>query len=618
MRFPPSFIERLRAHFLMSEVIGKRMPIKKHGREYHGLCPFHNEKTPSFTVNDEKGFFHCFGCGAHGDAIEFVRKFERLSYVETMESLAREAGIPLPEVSAEETRKAEVAKTLYDVMEAACQWYEKQLNSTSGAIAHDYVEKRGLKTDTLRTFRVGFAPDDRNALHQHLLKVGFSQALQMEAGLIIVPEQGGNPYDRFRGRIMFPIRNASGKVIAFGGRVMPGGPTNKNIPKYLNSPETPLFKKGEGLYNIDLAKKIARESNMTVVMEGYMDVVSTSQSGIGYAVATLGTAVTPEHLRLLWQLAREPIMCLDGDTAGQRAMMRAAEVALPLLKPGFSLRFAMLPKGEDPDTYVQKHGKASFEKILVTSKRLSQVLWETLSPQYNMSVPEGRAELENELKKLADAITDPTVRSHYSSYFRKLLWTKAPTPPKITQGKISQGKISQNKIPQERSRHVEQLVVQHQSTAVETLVQRLLTTIIQFPELLHRSNVEETLSRLDIRSKHLDTMRHALLSACAHIDVHDHAGFIVYLEKQTHTEMAGDKLKLPYSDNHTVHDALLLWTETLTVYQEEHLKFELKALEESMGKHMDEAALQRMIELQQAIRKAQSARTFAPAEVELN
>ncbi|MDE3016717.1 MAG: DNA primase, partial [Pseudomonadota bacterium] len=347
MRFPPSFIERLRSHFLMSEVVGRRVPLKKHGREYQALCPFHNEKSPSFTVNDEKGFYHCFGCGAHGDAIEFIRRFERLSYPETIETLAREAGIPLPEISPEQERKIEAEKTLYDVLEAACRWFEKQLLSPGGGIARDYLEKRGLKPETLRAFRIGYAPDGRAALYNHLLQAGFSRELQAEAGLIIIPEGGGDPYDRFRSRVIFPIRNAKGQAVAFGGRLI-ATDTGKNIPKYLNSPETPLFKKGEMLYNLDLARKPAREDNLAVVMEGYVDVVSVTQAGMPYALATLGTAVSPEHLRLLWQLAKEPVMCLDGDAAGKRAMLRAAEVALPLLKPGYSLRFALLPGGEDP------------------------------------------------------------------------------------------------------------------------------------------------------------------------------------------------------------------------------------------------------------------------------
>ena len=585
----------------MSEVVGRRVPIKKHGREYQGLCPFHNEKSPSFTVNDEKGFYHCFGCGAHGDAIEFIRKFERLSYVETMETLAREAGIPIPIASPEESRKAEVAKTLYDVMEAACQWFEKQLSASSGAIAHDYVENRGLKPETVRTFRIGFAPDERTALHQHLLKAGFAQGLQAEAGLIIVPEQG-NPYDRFRGRVMFPIRNPSGKIIAFGGRLLPSLSGNKNLPKYLNSPETPLFRKGEGLYNIDLVKKAARESNMAVVMEGYMDVVSTSQSGINYAVATLGTAVTPEHLRLLWQLAREPIMCLDGDAAGQRAMMRAAEVALPLLKPGYSLRFAVLPKGEDPDTYIQKHGKASFEKILVTSRRLSQVLWETMLPQYKVDLPEGRAALESALKQLADQIADQTVRSHYASYFRKLLWSKAPAAPKVVQ---------------ERSANVNQIIVQHPSATLDKLVRTMLRILLKFPTLLHKNHRDEIIAHLDVKDHGLGVLRNALLEAV----VEDEAAFVKQLRTQTSDDIVDsvlkEGLKLPYSDALSENDAAQLWNETLAAYQHEHQNLELKELENSLQRNWDENIYFKMAELKQAM-LARNPRTFAPADSDIS
>jgi len=599
MRFPPSLIERLRSHFLMSEVVGKRVPLKKHGREYQGLCPFHNEKTPSFTVNDEKGFYHCFGCGAHGDAIEFLRKYDRLSYPEAVETLARDAGIALPKPSEEEFRKVESDKTLYEVLDAACKWFEQQLSATSGMVARDYVEKRGLKPETIRNFRIGYAPDERNALYNHLLKAGFAQSLQAEAGLIGLTESS-TPYDRFRGRVMFPIRNSAGKVIAFGGRLLATTTVSKTLPKYLNSPETPVFKKGEILYNIDLAKKSAREGNMAVVMEGYMDVVSTTQAGISYAMATLGTAVTPEHLRLLWQMAKEPVVCLDGDTAGMRAMMRAAEVALPLLKPGYSLRFALLPKGEDPDTYIQKNGKASFEKILLMSHRLSQILWETLSPQYKSDLPEERAALENALKQLTDKIADPTVRSHYASYFRKLLWAKAPAGTKVAP---------------ERSVHVEQMVLQHNTAAMESLVQRMLTILIKFPELLHKSQIEETLSRLDIRSQHFDTVRNVLLGAAGHVDIDDRGAFTAYLHKQLHGQLP-EPIKLPYKDSLNAEEAFVLWGETVSVYEVARLEFELKELQETVGQAMDDASYSRLVELQQSIQKAKATRTFAPAETE--
>lgn len=596
----------------MSEVIGKRMPIKKHGREFQGLCPFHNEKSPSFTVNDEKGFFHCFGCGAHGDAIEFVRKFERLSYPETIETLARDAGIPIPQATPEEHRRAEAEKTLYDVLEAACHWFEMQLASSNGTVARDYVEKRGLRPETLRQFRIGYAPDDRTSLYTHLQRLGYSQKLQLDAGLIIIPEQG-MPYDRFRGRVMFPIRNASGKVIAFGGRLLVKEVSGK-LPKYLNSPETALFKKGELLFNIDLAKRPAREGNMAVVMEGYMDVVSTAQSGINYALATLGTAVTPEHLRLLWQLAKEPVICLDGDNAGMRAMMRAAEVALPLLKPGYSLRFAILPKGEDPDTYIQKNGKGSFEKILMTSRRLSQILWETVSPNYKLDLPEGRAALEDALKQLSEKIANPTVKQHYASYFRKLLWTKTQT---ATQKPAFQKAGAPRPITNDRSSHVEQMAIQSHSAVIETLVRRMLTVLLKFPQLLHKSYVEETLSRMDIRSTSLDALRITILSALSHADIDHHEPFVAFLHKQMHGDLLatllGDTLKLPYRDTMTIDDAIMLWSETVSAYESAHIAFEIKELEIRMAQNMNEADFQRLTELKEAQDKALSNRTFAPA-----
>ncbi len=585
----------------MSEVIGKRMPLKKHGREYQGLCPFHNEKSPSFTVNDEKGFYHCFGCAAHGDAIEFIRKFDRLSYVDAIETLARDAGIPLPKPSEDEQRRTESEKTLLDVLEAACKWFEQQLTSTNGIIAKDYVEKRGLKQETIRAFRVGYAPDDRNALYNYLLKAGFTQSLQAEAGLIGISEQG-SVYDRFRGRVMFPIRNPSGKVIAFGGRLLANSPATKALPKYLNSPETPVFKKGDVLYNLDQAKRASRDGNIAVVMEGYMDVVSTAQAGITYAMATLGTAVTPEHLRLLWQLAKEPVICLDGDAAGMRAMMRAAEVALPLLKPGYSLRFALLPKGEDPDTYVQRNGKTSFEKILISSQRLSQILWETMSPQFQSDLPEKRAELENALKLLTDKIADPTVRSHYASYFKKLLWEKKPG---------QNGKQP----PQERSIHVKQMVLQHHNTAMESLVQRLLSIAIKFPELLHKSNVEDTLARLEISSKSLDNVRNALLDAPNAVDIDDKDAFAAYLDKQLHGELP-EPQNLPGKGVADAREALRLWIDTVSVYEVERLEFELKELQEKVGQVLGDEDYRRLVDLQQAIQKAKSVRTFAPAEAE--
>lgn len=620
MRFSPSLIERLRSHFLMSEVIGRRLPIKKHGREYHALCPFHNEKTPSFTINDEKAFFHCFGCGAHGDAIEFIRRFERLSYPEAIENLAREAGIEIEKSSPEERRKIEQEKTLYDVMEAAARWFEKQLVAPSGMVAKDYIENRGVRADTIRNFRIGYAPDERSGLYQYLLKLGFSQNMQAEAGLIIMPESGG-VYDRFRGRVMFPIRNTSGKVVAFGGRLMAAAGGNKNMPKYLNSPETPLFKKGELLFNLDQAKRSARDGNMVVVMEGYMDVVMSAQAGIDYAVATLGTAITPEHLRLLWQLAKEPILCLDGDSAGKRAMMRAADIALPLLKPSYSLRYAVLPQGEDPDSYVQKHGKVGLEKILLSSRRLSQILWDMLLPQYNLNLPEGCAALDDACQKLVAKITDSTVRQHYLAHFRNQLRSQIGSQ----RFDARKQKNNQGNLPS-RSQHIEHFQnstsVQHHSAALESIARRLLGVVLQFPKLLHKSNVEESLSRLDIKLAQMSVLRDVLIGAAANIDIDNHALFINYVQERLPDNslamMFPEFLKLPYKETMTWHDAILLWDETIAAYETARLEYEFKELQENISGNMDEAGYQRMVELQNAVISARTRRSFASAEADVS
>ncbi len=615
MRFSPNLIERLRSHFLMSEVIGRRMQIKKHGREYHGLCPFHNEKSPSFTVNDEKVFFHCFGCAAHGDAIEFVRRFDRLSYPEAVESLAREAGIEIAKPTPAEQRKVEQEKTLYDVLEAACQWFEKQLLAPSGMMAKDYIERRGVHAETIRQFRIGYAPEDRTGLHQHLIKLGYAQAMQAEAGLIFVSENG-SVYDRFRGRVIFPIRNTSGKVVAFGGRLMSSNESNKSLPKYLNSPETPLFKKGELLFNLDQAKRPARDGNIVVVMEGYMDVVMSAQAGIAYGVATLGTAVTPEHLRLLWQLAKEPILCLDADAAGKRAMLRASEVALPLLKPSYSLRYAVLPQGEDPDSYVQKQGKSGFEKILLSSRRLSQILWDMLLPQYKLDLPEGRAALDDACQKLAAKITDETVRQHYLTHFRNQLRTQTTQlkyPDKKQSGKTTSRQQPSGNQSQIRSPHIEHMIAQHHSAALELLAQRLLNILLQFPKLLHKSNVEEALSRLDIRTSNTNALRNVLLQSVSNVDIDNHELFISYVRKQ----MDDDYISDLFSETITDYDATLMWNETIATYEVAHLEYEFKELQERISQSMDEAGYERMIELQNAVQKARARRTFAPAETDV-
>jgi DNA primase len=419
MAFPPPFLDELRSRLPLADVVGRRVKLQKRGRDFLGLCPFHNEKTPSFTVNEEKGFYHCFGCGAHGDAISFVMRAEGSSFPEAVERLANEAGLPVPQPDPEARARAERQSTLLGAMEAAAKFFEAELKNARGRTARDYLERRSLDGETIARFRLGYAPDSRGGLKEALTKQGFSEALLVEGGLLIKPPAengGGASYDRFRGRVMFPITDRRGRVIAFGGRVMGEGE-----PKYLNSPETPLFHKGRVLFGLAQAQEAVRQKNEVVVAEGYMDVIAMSQAGLAQAVAPLGTALTEEQILLLWRLAPEPILCFDGDGAGQRAAARGADRALPLLKPGCSLRFAMMPKGEDPDSLIKARGTSAMEEVLSRAMPLADLLWETETGGRPFDTPERRSGLRRHLSELAARIADRTVQEDYRLEFDRRL-----------------------------------------------------------------------------------------------------------------------------------------------------------------------------------------------------
>jgi len=414
MAFPDSFLEELRNRVPLSGVVSRSVRLIKRGREFTGLCPFHNEKSPSFTVNDDKGFFHCFGCGAHGDVIGFVMRNRGLPFPEAVEQIAQEAGLAVPQVRPEDRQKAEQSATLGKAMEEGARWYEAQLQAASGSEARGYLQRRGLQQKTIERFRLGYAPGSRTALKEAMLARGLPEPLLVEAGLLIRPEDGGATYDRFRNRVMFPIGDRRGRVIAFGGRAL-----DADAPaKYLNSPETPLFHKGSNLYNHALAREAAREAGTVVVVEGYMDVIALAQAGIEYAVAPLGTALTEEQIALLWRLSNEPILCFDGDNAGWRAALRAADRAVPLLEPGHSFRFAILPAGQDPDDLVRQQGRAAMDEVLAAAQPLADILWRRETESRPLDTPERRAALEAALIGLANQIKSPAVQNHYRDHFR--------------------------------------------------------------------------------------------------------------------------------------------------------------------------------------------------------
>jgi DNA primase len=401
----PQFLDELRARTLLSAVIAPSVKLLRAGREWKACCPFHQEKTPSFTINDEKHFYHCFGCGAHGDAIRFLTEARGLPFMEAVKELAGKAGMEVPAADPRAQEKAERATGLTDVMAAAQRWFADQLAGRDGAPARDYLAKRGIDPATTARFGLGLAPNSRNAIKAALNSYG-EQAL-VDTGMLIKPEEG-ETYDRFRGRLMFPIRDARGRVIAFGGRILGDGE-----PKYLNSPETVLFDKGRTLYNIDRAAPASRTAKRLIVVEGYMDVIALDRAGIAESVAPNGTAVTEAQLERMWRLDPAPILCFDGDSAGQKAAIRAALRALPQLAPERTLRFVALPQGQDPDDLLRSSGRSALDGLFEDPQPLVERLWQHERDAAPLTTPEARAGLRQRLIEHSQAIGDRSLASLY-------------------------------------------------------------------------------------------------------------------------------------------------------------------------------------------------------------
>jgi len=401
------FLDELRERTSLSGLIGRSVKLIRAGREWKACCPFHQEKTPSFTVNDDKSFYHCFGCGAHGDAIRFLTEVRGLPFIEAVKELADAAGMEMPAPDPRAREKADRSEGLREAMESAAAWFRERLGAAEGARARDYLAARGIGAAAIARFGIGFAPDTRTGLKTALARFGTERLI--EAGVLVAPDEDGRePYDRFRGRLMFPIRDGRGRTIAFGGRILGEGE-----PKYLNSPETPLFDKGRVLFNLDLASTAARAAGRALVVEGYMDVVALSEVGVPEALAPLGTALTPAQLALLWRLAEVPILCFDGDAAGEKAAIRAALRALPHVGAGRSLAFAALPPGQDPDDLVRSGGREALEKVLAAAEPLVDRLWRHEANAAPLTTPEQRAALRRRLSEHVSAIEDADVRALY-------------------------------------------------------------------------------------------------------------------------------------------------------------------------------------------------------------
>ncbi len=423
MSLPPGFLDELRTRLSLSQVVGRKvMWDQRKSNQGKGdmwaPCPFHHEKTASFHVDDQKGFYYCFGCHAKGDAISFVKETENVSFIEAVEILAREAGMPMPARDPKAQEKQDRRSQLAEVMEQAVQFFRLQLKTGAGAGARDYLGRRGLDAQAVDRWEIGFAPDGWQALWDHLTGKNVAEELILGAGLAKPSNKGKKPYDTFRNRIMYPIRDPRGRCIAFGGRAMD---PNDNA-KYLNSPETDLFDKGRSLYNHGLARQAAGKGQPLVVAEGYMDVIALAEAGFGASVAPLGTAITEHQLQLLWRISDEPIIALDGDTAGLRAAMRAVDLALPLLEAGKSLRFALMPEGKDPDDLLRAEGPGAVQGVLDAAIPMVKLLWQRETEGKVFDSPERKAALDKSLREKIKLIRDPSIRSHYGQEIKDLRW----------------------------------------------------------------------------------------------------------------------------------------------------------------------------------------------------
>ena len=519
MAFSPAFLEELRRRLSIFDLVGRKVRLSRRGSQATGLCPFHNEKSPSFHVyDDDEPHYHCFGCGAHGDAITFVMQTEGLEFRDAVESLAGEAGLEVPKDNPQDRERAERQASLGTVMEAACAFFEKSLTGSAGA---GYLQRRGLAPETLKRFRLGFAPDSRTALKNHLANLNIPEALGIESGMLIKPEDGGASYDRFRGRVMFPIADAKGRIIAFGGRTL-----GDEKPKYLNSPETPLFSKGRQLYNLNQAQKPAREQGEIVVVEGYMDVIALAEAGFPQAVAPLGTALTEAQIELLWRFAPEPILCFDGDTAGQKAAARAVERGMPILKPGLSLRFAWMPAGQDPDDLARSGGAAAVRAVFDRAEPLVQVAWDQVlqgpsGAGRSLDTPERRSGFRRDLFAMADRVQDPAVRQAYRQEIEsRLNGILTPRNPQATAagavrpgswkaGRPSRGLAVPGYLLEPGGQAAKRGLGGLKMMPFETI----LAAVINHPELLHRHS--EALAAQAFPVGQLDKLKCAIIDHAA-------------------------------------------------------------------------------------------------------
>lgn len=637
MRFTPQFLEELKSRLPVSEVVGRRVKLVRSGREYKGLSPFGKEKTPSFFVNDQKQAWFDFSSQKNGSIFDFVMLTEGVTFPEAVEQLAQMAGMPLPKVSEDDQRRDAHRKTLHDVMEIAAKFFETTLSSRLGAKARGYLADRGLDAATQVKFRIGYAPNERYALKEHLGSHGISTADMVEAGLLIAGDDIPVPFDRFRDRVMFPITDIRGRIIAFGGRAL-----EKDVAaKYLNSPETPLFHKGHTLYNIAAARQAAHDGAPVVVVEGYVDVIAMVTAGYAAAVAPLGTALTEDQLGLIWKMTDEPILCFDGDGAGLRAARRAVDLAMPHLKPGKSLKVALLPQGQDPDDLLRSAGPDAIRDVVNAAQPMAQMLWTFMTEGHAFDTPERRAALESRINEVTQTIADESVRKYYRQDFNERLRAFfAPVQVQSFAGRSNFGGQrsgfgaqggrqgnwqpragGQRGGPQRGGAGGPYVVASQQMaasplhrghrTAVPTREALILQAAVNYPWLLH-DHLEE-LSQIEFRHTEAERLKAALIDVAAQSA--DHAAG---LEPDTlRAELAGrglaETLDRVFASVTTASvwgvrpdaapdDVLVTWQQLVALHRQWHsLTRELREAELALGQEATEANYLRLRDVKERL-----------------
>jgi DNA primase len=623
MRFTPQFLDELKARLPVSEVVGKRVRLTRSGREFKGLSPFNKEKTASFFVNDQKQAWFDFSSGKNGSIFDFVMESEGVTFPEAVERLAQMAGVPLPVVSREDEQRDARRKTLHDVMELAAKFFEATLASRAGAKARGYLADRGLDPATQLKFRLGYATNERFALKEHLGSHGIPVEDMVEAGLLIAGDDIPLPYDRFRDRVMFPIGDLRGRVVAFGGRAL----EKDAQAKYLNSPETPLFHKGATLYNIASARQAAHDGAQkgipVVAVEGYVDVIAIVTAGFPATVAPLGTALTEDQLALLWKMADEPVLCFDGDNAGLRAAFRAVELAMPRLKPGKSLKFALLPQGQDPDDLARSAGREAVADVIASARPLADMLWARETEGHSFETPERRAALEARINEVTAGIGDDAVRKYYRQDFNARLaqfFAPAQSPrgnfqrgPGEAWRQTSRGRGNANWQPRNGApqrpltggKNTPYVVVSRQlasspvhrghRTAVPRREALILQAALNYPWLLH-DHLEE-LASLEFHHADAERLKSALIDIAAHAAAADAEAVRAELEGRGLAEaMARIDASITTASvwgarpDAAPDDVLVTWQQLVALHRQWHsLTKELKDAEQALGQDTSEA-----------------------------